>query len=73
MDPAGAETANVTVAVLAGVPGSRLGADKATAPLAARSLVPYPLAVAKEAGLKAGRRGQARRRRAANLQRERGS
>lgn len=73
MDPPGAEIANVTGAVLVGVPGRRLGAAKTTALAAERSLVSYPLTVAKEAGLKAGRRGQARWRSAANLQRERGS
>lgn len=44
MDPPGAEIANVTGAVLVGVPGRRLGAAKTTALVAERSLVSYPLA-----------------------------
>jgi molybdenum cofactor guanylyltransferase len=43
----------VTVAVLAGGRGSRLGGDKAMVELAGRPLIDYPLAAAREAGLDA--------------------
>jgi molybdenum cofactor guanylyltransferase len=43
----------VTVAVLAGGRGNRLGGDKALVELAGRPLVEYPLAAARAAGLEA--------------------
>lgn len=44
---------DVTVAVLAGGQGSRLGGDKALVRLAGRPLITYPLAAARAAGLPA--------------------
>ncbi len=44
---------DVTVAVLAGGRGSRIGGDKALVPLAGRPLIGYPLAAARAAGLPA--------------------
>jgi molybdopterin-guanine dinucleotide biosynthesis protein A len=44
---------DVTVAVLAGGRGSRIGGDKALVALAGRPLISYPLQAAQDAGLKA--------------------
>jgi molybdopterin-guanine dinucleotide biosynthesis protein A len=44
---------SVTVAVLAGGRGSRIGGDKALVELAGRPLIEYPLAAAQAAGLEA--------------------
>ena len=43
----------VTVAVLAGGRGSRIGGHKALVPLCGRPLITYPLAAARAAGLSA--------------------